>query len=103
MNQNPQLAETGQLPPISIVIPNYNGVRLLRENLPIVIEALNAYPGNGEVVVVDDGSKDASVALLKESFPSVNCVVHEVNQGFSEAMLTGVHAAKNEVMILLNK
>lgn len=102
MNQNPQLAETGQLPPISIVIPNYNGVRLLRENLPIVIEALNAYPGNGEVVVVDDGSKDASVALLKESFPAVNCVVHEVNKGFSEAMLTGVLAAKNEVLILLN-
>ena len=102
MNEYQVHPESSSLPPISIVIPNYNGVRLLRENLPVVLAALNAYPGKGEVLVVDDGSQDDSVALMRESFPEVTCVVHEVNKGFSEAMLTGVVSAKNEVLILLN-
>ena len=88
--------------PVSIVIPNFNGSRLLKENLPTVLKALEAYPGPGELVVVDDGSSDDSLKVLKECFPSVQVIVHPDNRGFSEACLTGVNAASFEYVVLLN-
>src|SRR4051812_25921088 len=54
---------------ISIVIPNYNGEKLLETNLPKVIKVLNLFAeksGVGtEIVINDDGSSDRSVAILK--------------------------------------
>ncbi|PIP53379.1 glycosyl transferase, partial [Candidatus Beckwithbacteria bacterium CG23_combo_of_CG06-09_8_20_14_all_34_8] len=43
---------------ISIVIPNYNGQKLLEENLPEVLKAINK---EDEIIVVDDASTDGSV------------------------------------------
>lgn len=96
------MANTNQLSPVSLVIPNYNGSKLLRENLPFVISALESYGGGGEIIVVDDGSKDGSLDVLKKEFPTVVCIVHQINKGFSAAVLTGVKAAKNECLIVLN-
>ncbi|MEY2696437.1 MAG: hypothetical protein RL333_575 [Pseudomonadota bacterium] len=89
-------------PPVSLIIPNFNGAQLLRENLPTVRSALSAYPGGGRVIVVDDGSTDASLDVLKNEFPDVHCVIHAENRGFSEAIHSGVQAATDEVLILLN-
>ena len=89
-------------PPVSLIIPNFNGAQLLRENLPTVRSALLAYPGGGQVIVVDDGSTDASLDVLKNEFPDVHCVIHAENRGFSEAIHSGVQAATDEVLILLN-
>lgn len=88
--------------PVSIIIPNYNGVCLLRKNLPTVLAALQAYPGGGELIVVDDGSRDDSVKVLEAEFPGVHLVRHERNKGFSEAVHSGVAAASNEYLIFLN-
>lgn len=89
-------------PPVSLIIPNYNGAKLLRENLPTVIAALSAYTGGGELIVVDDGSSDQSLEVLNTEFPEVQCVVHPENRGFSEAIHSGVQAATHEFLILLN-
>ncbi|MEY4683681.1 MAG: hypothetical protein RLZ25_140 [Pseudomonadota bacterium] len=89
-------------PPVSLIIPNYNGAKLLRENLPTVRAALLAYPGGGQLIVVDDGSHDESLEVLKNEFLDVQCVTHTENRGFSEAIHSGVQAATNEVLILLN-
>jgi len=48
---------------VSVVIPNWNGERLLRKNFPLVISAL---PTGSEVIVVDDGSTDGSKEYLKK-------------------------------------
>jgi GT2 family glycosyltransferase len=90
------------LPPVSLIIPNFNGAHLLRANLPAVLAAAEAYPGGGAVIVVDDGSKDASVAVLEAEFPSVRLVRHEDNRGFAEAVHSGVAAAATEWLIFLN-
>lgn len=88
--------------PLTIIIPNYNGAQLLAKNLPMAIKAVVNYPGVAEIVVVDDGSIDDSLCVLKESFPQVKVVLHEVNRGFSEAILSGVQAANTELLFLLN-
>ncbi len=87
---------------LTIVIPNYNGAHLLRRNLPSVIQAANVYAKDTAIIVVDDGSKDNSLQVLQSDFPEVKVVSHQVNQGFSEAVLTGVKAAQTELLFLLN-
>ncbi|MFH2000353.1 MAG: glycosyltransferase family 2 protein, partial [Planctomycetota bacterium] len=88
--------------PISIVIPNYNGARLLGRHLPGVLDALSAYLPGGELIVVDDGSTDASVSWLREHAREATLVVHEKNQGFQAACTTGIEAARHELLLLLN-
>jgi GT2 family glycosyltransferase len=90
------------LPKVTIIIPNFNGARLLRANLPSVLEAAQEYPGGCEVVVVDDGSQDGSVAVLRAEFPGVRRVEHPANRGFADAVHSGVAAADTELLVFLN-
>jgi len=87
---------------LSIVIPNWNGRDLLETHIPSVWAALQGYEGQGELVVVDDGSSDDSVAFMKEHFPEVQLVVHPENRGFGPACLSGAQTARNPILILLN-
>ena len=90
------------LPPVSVIIPNFNGEALLSRNLPAVLEGLGQYPGESFLIVVDDGSSDRSLDLLARDFPGVRCIPHAHNLGFSEAIRTGVEAATTEMLVLLN-
>lgn len=88
---------------ISIIIPNYNGEQLLKKNLPKVIST-SEFKKNRilEIIVVDDGSTDDSVKLIKEKFPEVRLFKHRINRGFSAAVNTGARAAKGKLLALLN-
>ena len=90
------------LPPVSIIIPNFNGAALLENNLPGVLEALEVYPGGGRVIVVDDGSSDDSVAIVNQRFPQIQLERHAGNRGFAEAIHSGVRAADSDALIFLN-
>ena len=82
----------------SVIIPNWNGQKLLEKNLPIVIEA----SGAAEIIVVDDNSPDQSNLFLKANFPRVKVISHRKNLGFGAACNTGVAAAKGHLVALLN-
>lgn len=88
--------------PITVIIPNYNGAQLLRKNLPSVKVACKAYGEQCTIIVVDDGSADDSLSVLQHEFPEVEVVIHDKNKGFAEAIHSGVHAAKTELLFLLN-
>ncbi len=83
---------------VSIVIPNWNGVELLKKHLQKVID--NA-PG-AEIVVADDMSTDGSVEYLRKNFPKV--VVVELNKrgGFAANVNAGVEKATGDIVVLLN-
>lgn len=89
-------------PDITVVIPNFNGEVLLKKNLHSVMEAASGYKGSAKIIVVDDGSQDASQRLLQEQFPQIRLVVHRQNKGFAEAVYSGVDAAQTELIFLLN-
>jgi GT2 family glycosyltransferase len=89
-------------PPVALIIPNFNGAALLRGNLPSVLAAAAIYPGDCEVIVVDDASSDDSVAVLEREFPVARLVRHAENRGFSAAIHSGVEAARAEFLILIN-
>lgn len=88
---------------VSIVIPNYNGESLLRANLASILETKEIVANNiEEIIVVDDGSSDGSVLLLKKGFPQLKLIKHKINRGFSASVNTGVRSAKGDLIVLLN-
>jgi glycosyltransferase involved in cell wall biosynthesis len=79
-------------PLVSVVIPVYNGQRFLREALECVFaQDFDDY----EVIVVDDGSQDAS-AEIAGSFPGVH-LIRQQNQGPAAARNTGLAAARGQL------
>ncbi|MFH1601752.1 MAG: glycosyltransferase family 2 protein [Candidatus Shapirobacteria bacterium] len=87
---------------ISVVIPVWNGEKLLKKNLPLVFKAL---PKGTEVILVDDGSKDGSGQYLKnlktKDYP-LKIFINKTNQGFVYSANLGVKKAKSELVLLLN-
>ena len=87
---------------VSVVIPNYNGEQLLRENLPSVVAAFREWSGPWELIVVDDASTDGSCRLLRDEFPGVTLLVNPVNSGFSKTCNTGMALAQYPVAFCIN-
>ena len=86
---------------VSVVLPNYDGAALLRRYLSGVLAAAGEY-GDSEVIVVDDGSADDSVAVLIAEFPGVQVIRHPRNLGFQAACNTGAGAARCGLLLFLN-
>ena len=55
-----------------------------------------------EIVVVDDGSTDDTVAGISTAFPETVLVRHDENRGFAAACNTGVAGASHGIVVLLN-
>src|ERR1035437_2548430 len=85
----------------SIVIPNWNGRDLLAKYLPSVIASIENHP-DSEVIVVDNGSTDGSVAFVAETFPDVHVLPLQHNLGFGGGSNAGFRAAHNDIVVLLN-
>jgi GT2 family glycosyltransferase len=89
--------DNGQL--VSIVIVNYNGAEVLQPCLQSVL----AQPYRPmEVLVVDNGSTDASREIVERSFPAVHWLPQGSNLGFAEGNNVGVRAAMGDAVVLLN-
>lgn len=84
---------------VSVVIPNWNGKRFLSGCLDSL--ALQSYEAL-EVIVVDNGSSDGSLELLKEKYPWVRLISFDRNTGFSVAVNAGIRQAKGTLLALLN-
>ena len=98
-NREPEMSSH---PPVSLVVLTWNGKHLLEECLPSVVRAAESYPGQTEIVVVDDGSGDGSEQYLRSTFPAVRIERLEKNTGFPNACNTGVKSSKHELVFLLN-
>lgn len=84
---------------ISVVIPNWNGAHLLRGCL----DSLRRQTFRDFVTyVVDNGSKDESLAMMRDEYPEVVVVPLPVNVGFASGVNAGIRASAGEYVILLN-
>ncbi len=82
-----------------MVIPNWNGAEYLAACLQALLEQTF---GDFEIIVVDNGSKDDSVHLIKSAYPSVLLIELEDNIGFAAACNLGIQAARGRYIALLN-
>jgi glycosyltransferase involved in cell wall biosynthesis len=79
-------------PLVSVVIPCYNAERYIAATLRSVLAQDLA---GMEVLVVDDGSRDGSVALVRAQFPQVR-VIEQANAGVAAARNRGIAEARGE-------
>lgn len=86
---------------VAIVIPNWNGADKLPKHLPDVLAAAQ-FSKVHEVIVVDDGSTDKSVEIIRREFPQVKLIGKEENSGFSSTVNLGVSSANADLIVLLN-
>ena len=83
---------------VSIVIPNWNGVSLIKKHMPGIIAA----SGGAEIIVSDDMSDDNSVEYVKKNFPQVIVVRSSKREGFAGNINRGVAKARGDVVVSLN-
>ncbi len=86
-------------PIVSIVIPVFNNVRLTLECLLSIVEGGSDVPF--EVIVVDNGSTDATKELLA-TVPNLHRLRNEENTGFGPACNQGAAAARGRYLVFLN-
>lgn len=88
---------------VSIVIPNYNGKKLLQKNLPEVINLKNLNKEIVEIIVVDDCSTDDSLSYLKTTYSDkIKTIKKSSNTGFSDSVNIGIKESKGSLVFLLN-
>ena len=84
---------------LSVVIPLFNE----EDNIATLQKELDAALADieHEIVFVDDGSKDQTLARVQRG-PTVRVIEFEKNTGQSAAMYAGIHAAKGDIIALLD-
>lgn len=77
---------------VSVVVPCYNAERYIGATLDAVLAQTGA---ELEVIVVDDGSRDGSAALVERAYPQVK-LIRRANAGVAAARNTGIDAATGD-------
>ncbi len=87
------------VPKLSVVVPVYNEAESLPTLYEELVKALESQPGGVEFVLVDDGSTDDSLELMRameRDDPRVRVVALDGNFGQSAAFAAGFEAARGE-------
>jgi glycosyltransferase involved in cell wall biosynthesis len=88
---------------VSIVLPCHNEAPNLLAAVRMASEAGRRNALEHEVIVVDDGSRDRTLALataLAANDPAVRVVVHPTNRGYGAALRSGIAAARQPWVLL---
>lgn len=84
---------------VAVIIPNWNGAHLL----PTCLESLTAQTYRDfEILLVDNGSTDESLALVRKEHPEVRIVEMQENGYFAGAVNEGIRRSDGEIVVLLN-
>ncbi|MBE1603240.1 glycosyltransferase [Actinopolymorpha pittospori] len=87
-------------PPVSVIVPAYNEAAGIAATVRSLVHT--SYPGQVEVVVVDDGSDDDTAAIAASlDLPGVT-VLRQPNGGKPAALNTGIARARHDILILVD-
>jgi glycosyltransferase involved in cell wall biosynthesis len=84
-------------------MPAYNEAENIAPQVLDVIENLRTITGDFEVIVVNDGSRDGTAAIVEQlaaGYPQVRLVSHSANQGYGAALYSGFTSANRELVFL---
>lgn len=84
---------------VTLIVVNWNRRRLLRACLTSA--RAQTSPAD-QLIVVDNGSNDGSVEMVRSDFPEASLICNTENRGFCAANNQGIAAARGELIALLN-
>jgi glycosyltransferase involved in cell wall biosynthesis len=90
---------------LSVVVPVYNGAATLEELAARLTRVLDPLFADFEIILVDDGSRDGSRALLEtlaRGNPRLRPIPLMRNYGQHNALLCGIRAARYELLVTLD-
>ena len=85
---------------VSVIIVNWNARDVLRDCL----RSLERHPPPDpwEVIVVDNGSRDGSVEMLRDEMPWVRLIANQDNRGLPAANNQGIAASSSDALLICN-
>ena len=88
-------------PFLSVVVPAYNEARRLPKTLKKILDYLQQQPFDYEIIVVDDGSTDETVAVSRDAVDESHAVTLIANPHFGKGytVRTGMLAANGEIAL----
>jgi glycosyltransferase involved in cell wall biosynthesis len=84
---------------ISIIIPVYNEEGAIGDDLDTIIQTMSGSDVPWEIIVVDDGSTDASAEIVRQR-EGVRLIQHPYNRGTGAARTTGLQHARGDVIVI---
>ena len=86
-------------PIVSVVILTWNSAQVIGQ---CVDHVLAQEYENVEVIIVDNGSSDGALNMLKERYPEFRYIDNNCNTGFAKGMNQGIEVANGSYLLLLN-
>jgi len=89
----------------AVLIPAFNEEEVVPDLFRELRATFERHGLDGEIIVVDDGSRDGTYAALQREsagMPRVKLLRHRRNRGKTEAMVTGAWAAESEFLVLFD-
>jgi hypothetical protein len=83
---------------IAVVILNWNGVKLLEQFLPSVVQ----YSSEATVYVADNASTDDSISFVKANFTTVQIIKNDYNFGFAQGYNEALKNVNADIFALIN-
>ena len=84
--------------PVSILIPAFNEQDGIGEVIDSLQRLMEAEQISGEILVIDDGSKDRTVEVVQSK--GVRLIQHDSNQGYGSSLKTGIRHAQHDLMLI---
>ena len=87
------------IPDISVIVITCNSEKFIRLCLDSV---LNQRRSGLEIILVDNGSQDRTIGIIKDSFPGLTLIENPVNLGAAEARNQGIKLAQGRWVLVLD-
>jgi glycosyltransferase involved in cell wall biosynthesis len=88
-----------QSPKISLITVTYNAARVLESTIKSIISQTFT---NYEYIIIDGGSTDGTLEIIKKYEPHIHYLVSEPDRGLYDAMNKGLQAAQGEYVWFMN-
>ncbi len=90
---------------LSVILPAYNEEAAIAGTVQSVVDTLSQWVPDFEVIVVNDGSKDSTPAIVEAivaANPHVRLISHPVNQGYGATLVTGFEAVTKDLAFFMD-
>lgn len=89
---------------LTILVPAYNEAENLEKNLPVFKQVAERFTDSWEVLVIDDGSRDATARVVQKAADQderIRLVSHKVNQGPGAGIYSGLFWSRGKWVLFV--